>query len=92
MMTKCQSKRGPYPIGVYRTKNNKYVAILSYMRCGKRVRIDLGTYDTPEEAFLVYKEHKEAYIKSVAVVEYNKGMITYECFRALMEYQVEITD
>lgn len=52
----------------------------------------MGSYDTEHEAFAVYKEHKESYIKQIAQEEYDKGNIIEECYNAMMRYEVEITD
>lgn len=52
--------------------------------------INLGRYETIEEAFKVYKEAKEKYIKEVAK-EY-KQKIPNKLYIAMMEYEVEITD
>ena len=52
----------------------------------------LGTYDTIEEAFNVYKNAKEDIIKQVAQKEFNDGNITKRCYQAMMNYEVEITD
>ena len=65
---------------------NKFQARLSK---GNR-RIHLGYYDTPEEAFLVYKKAKEAYVKEVA--EEYKGKIDNRLYEALMNYEVDIND
>lgn len=52
----------------------------------------LGTYLTPEQAFQVYKTYKENIIKQVAQTEYDNGNITEQCYKAMMKYEVEITD
>lgn len=52
----------------------------------------LGKYETETEAFNAYKNYKEALIRRVAEDEYNKGLITYKCYKALINYEVEITD
>jgi hypothetical protein len=52
----------------------------------------LGFFKTSGEAFSVYKESKEAYIKDVAQEYYDKGLITINVYDALMKYEVEITD
>lgn len=50
----------------------------------------LGTYDTPEEAFLAYKPVKETHIKSLA--EKYKDQIDPRAYDALMNWSIEITD
>ena len=75
--------RGEYPIGVSfhkargmlrATLNNKH----------------LGHFNTPEEAFQVYKVAKEAYIKEVA--NKWKDQIDIRVYEALMDWSIEITD
>lgn len=81
--------RGKYPIGVnYRKKNKKFVAVDG----GHKNQNYLGLFDTPEEAFAAYKEHKEKRIQDLANEEFRKGNITKKCYDALMNYQIEITD
>lgn len=86
-----KKSRGTLPIGVHYLKRvNKYIA---YCSSGKEKNNNyIGLYDTIEEAFLAYKEYKEAIIKQIAQEEYNKGNITEECYQAMMNYEVEITD
>ena len=80
-------KNSKLPIGV--KKNfNKYV---SYC-CVDCKNTYIGTYDTPEKAFNAYKLFKENYIKRIAEEEYAKCNITEQCYQAMMNYQVEITD
>lgn len=50
----------------------------------------LGTYDTQEKAFEIYKYYKEKNIKVVA--DYFKSQIPTILYDALYEYEVEITD
>ena len=85
LFVKSNKIRGELPIGVCKV-GNKFQA---YLHKHNR-KIHLGTYTTPEEAFLVYKEHKELYIKEVAN-EY-KDKIPHELYDALMNYKVEIDD
>ena len=86
LFVKSNKVRGEYYIGVYKN-GNKFEAQLSK---GNGKQIPLGLYDTPEEAFLTYKQAKEAYIKEVA--EEYKGKIDPRAYEALMKYEVEITD
>jgi hypothetical protein len=51
-----------------------------------------GVFDTPEEAFYAYKKKREFVIKEVSKREYALGNITERCYKAMMNYQVEITD
>lgn len=50
----------------------------------------LGSYNSPEEAFKVYKEFKEKNIKQVA--DYYKNKIPQKLYDAMCKYEVEITD
>lgn len=73
------------PLGIYYwEERNKYIA-----RYNKK---SLGYYKSSEEAFGVYKKHKEAHIKQVAQEEYEKGTISKKCYEAMMKWEVEITD
>ena len=85
LFTKCDKRRGEYHIGVYK-KGNKFKAQLS--KNGKQIH--LGLFNTPEEAFLTYKQAKEEYIKEVA--EEYKDKFPCELYEALMKYEVEIDD
>lgn len=83
----ARAARGKYPIGVsYRYK--KYVAQINY----GSGNVSLGRYNTIEEAFSVYKEAKEGYVRKIAQEYYDKGEITKRAYDALMRYDVEITD
>jgi len=89
LLLKSDKIRGDYPIGVtYYPRNKKYVASCG----GHQNHVYLGIYKTPEEAFMAYKKYKEKYIKEVATEEFNKGTITKQCYDALMNYEINITD
>lgn len=81
--------RGEYPIGVHFHKaKNKFIS-----QCAKNSKlINLGEYETSEEAFYAYKQYKENLIKEIANEEFKKGNITEKCYNAMMAYEVEITD
>ncbi len=72
-------------IGVYK-RGSSYQALLS--KRGKL--ITLGSFDTPEEAFQVYKTAKEEYIKEVA--EEWKSLIDLKVYQAMYDYKVEIIE
>lgn len=85
LITNNRKRRGTLPVGV----------TLEGGRYRVRVRVDskklhLGSYDTPEEAFAVYRKAKEANIKRMAH-KYRK-YIKPEVYEALMRYEVEIDD
>lgn len=90
LFLKREAERGQYPIGVY-YNGDGFVA-----RCRNPLIdkvVELGCYSTPEKAFyLGYKPYKENIIKQVAQIEYDAGNITKQCYDAMMNYKVEITD
>lgn len=89
LFAKSDAARGDYPIGVAKV-NSGYMA-----RCKNpftNVMEYLGVYTTPEKAFLAYKKYKEKAIKQMAQEEYDNDNITKECYEAMMNYKVEITD
>jgi hypothetical protein len=82
-----KSVRGSFPQGViYNSTKTRYRARIQR---GDKWE-SLGTYDTPEEAFYVYKQAKEAHIKSLA--EKWKDKIDHRVYEALMNWAIEITD
>lgn len=81
-----ESKRGELPIGVMQS-GNKYEASYSNDRS---IKTTLGLYDTPEEAFYVYKDYKEKLIKQLAD-KYRK-FIPDRLYNAMYEYKVDIND
>ena len=84
---KRNAMRGDTPVGVcYNKSRNKYEAWLAK----HGITTFLGRYSTPEEAFAVYKQAKEQYIKELA--ELYRGIIPEHVYYALMNYQVEIND
>ena len=87
MFTKCDKRRGPYPLGVsfINAKNKFYASI----KRDKKTRT-IGYYDDPEEAFYAYKEAKEARIKELA--DKWKDKLDPRVYEAMYNYKVEITD
>jgi len=89
LFIKSDASRGDLPIGVIKKKNS-FLA-----RCCNPItneRDCLGTYSTSTDAFLAYKKRKEDLIKQVAQIEYFNGNITEQCYNAMIDYKVEITD
>ena len=86
LFTKADRKRGTFPIGV---SFNKSKGRFEAYCCSSTSRY-LGSYDTAEEAFYVYKKAKESQIKLLA--NRWKDQIDPRVYEALMNYQVEITD
>ena len=85
LLVKNDSKRGNLLIGV-RKNGNGFQARLNINGDTKII----GTYSTQEQAFLVYKEEKESYIKYLA--DKIKDNISPKVYNALINYIVEITD
>ena len=87
LFVKCNKIRGYLPIGViYREKSKKYEARCSANKFLKHI----GYYNTSKEAFNAYKQFKENYIKQVA--DEYKNDIPKKLYKAMYNYEVEITD
>ena len=81
------SRRGIHPSGViWNCTKTRYRARIQR----GNVWESLGTYDTPEEAFAVYKPIKEAHIKSLA--DKYKDVIDPRVYKALYEWTINIDD
>ena len=90
-VTTSDKRKHKLPIGVYYDK--KSVCHPYYTTIQKDNQSTYSQrYATPEEAFQVYKQYKETYIKQVAQEEYGKGTISKKCYEAMMRWEVEITD
>lgn len=85
VLTNSAAARGDLPIGVH-VYQGAYRAGLSV---GGKTK-HLGTFATPEEAFIAYKNEKEANIKRLA--EKYKEVLDQRAYVALQCYQVEATD
>lgn len=87
LFVKNDVNRGNYPIGVcYDKENGKYIT-----QCRvEDKRKYLGCYDTPEEAFLAYKQFKETYIKEIA--DEYKDKIPQRLYDAMYAWEVDIDD
>ena len=91
LFTKCQNRRGELPIGVYYDKKyKKYKAGLSVFKNGKSTVKSLGYFNTADEAFEVYKQAKEDYIKEVA--DEYKDEIPVKLYKSMYAYEVSIDD
>jgi hypothetical protein len=85
------SRRSKYLLGVHYDKTSKKY----YAKCkdsNLNEYVSIGPFNTEYEAFLIYKQYKEAVIKQAAEREYANGMISRQCRDALMKYEIEITD
>ena len=83
-----KTTRGDLPIGVSIEKSTNKFKVL----CGNghNEQIYLGCYNTPQEAFQVYKQYKEKVIKQVA--DEYKPYIPKELYEAMYRWKVEIDD
>ena len=89
LFIKRDSSRGEFPIGVhYYKRNKKFGVVCSFGNSSSSAY--LGLYDTPEEAFQVYKTFKENQIKQIAN-EYI-DIIPTKLYQAMIEYEVEYDD
>ena len=87
LFTYVKSIKGEHPVGVsYKKNRGKFEAY--YSNRGKRV--NLGHFNTCEEAFQDYKKAKEAHIKDVA--NEWKDRIDERTYQALLKYEVHIDD
>ena len=91
LFTKCNKSRGKDPIGVTPRSSGNYQA---YCQNEYGKSICLGTYNTKEEAFQVYKNYKERVIKKV--IDSYEGIIPEPFYTklkiAMYNYEVEIDD
>ena len=88
-----KNKRNNLPIGVCLTKQSTKFQSKCMVRDYNKKRnkkVYLGLYNTPEEAFEVYKQFKEQYIKQIA--DEYKDKIPKKLYDAMYRYEVEITD
>ena len=91
LFTKSDASRGDLPIGVsYDKEKDRYKASCSVIKNNRKTKKHLGYYNTPHEAFLAYKEFKEAYIKQVA--DEYKGRIPDKLYNAMYNWIVEEDD
>ena len=85
--TNRKNNRGKYPVGVnFHKKTGKYTASCCELN-GKRKH--LGLFDTPQEAFNVYKPFKESLCKQLALKW--KDEIDPRVYEAMMKWEVSIT-
>jgi hypothetical protein len=85
LFSKSEASRGKFPIGVYNRNNTYYTQIQKFNKL-----IYLGTYNSIDKTFEIYKIEKEKYIKEVAEIWKNK--IPDIIYQTLINYKIEITD
>ena len=95
LFTKSDKTRGNYPVGVsYRKSENIFEVACNIFdeKKHKYKRKYLGRFplNKPFQAFTVYKNFKENYIKQVA--DEYKDLIPQRLYEALYKYEVEIND
>lgn len=73
------------PIGVNRAKKRFQAHLSKY-----GVNTYVGNFETPYEAFCAYKREKESYLRELADV--YKEVLKPKVYKAIINYQVEITD
>lgn len=79
----CAKRRGSLPQGVsWSSRDNVYYA---NTRMNGRTKY-LGIFDCPQEAYEVYKEHKEAYVKEKALEWQDR--IADNVFQALVNWKL----
>lgn len=84
---KIKSKRGNYPIGVYKSNiSDKYATTIKI----DNKTYNLGYYNNVIDAFNAYKKRKEQYIKDIA--ERYKPYIPNKLYDALLKYKINIDD
>ena len=88
LLTKRESMRGEYLIGVCWHKRDKVFTATVSKNKGKQEH--LGSFKTELEAYNAYKQAKESFIKEQA--NKWKGEIDGRAYNALMNYTVEIAD
>lgn len=80
-------KRGKYPVGVSFSRVVKKFEAYTHKN-GKKIH--LGFYHTPKEAFYVYKEYKESYIRDMA--DKYKQWLPDKVYQAMYAYEIDIND
>jgi len=89
LIRSSNKSRGNTPIGVnFNKKRKKYHSHISINGFVKH----LGSFDTPEEAFGVYKIAREQYIKDMATKYFENSMISLNVMNALHNWTVDIND
>lgn len=91
MFVKSNKKKSCLPTGVTKFKD-KFDAYCKNPLIKNGYNKYLGRFSNPINAFFAYKTYKEGVIKEIAKIEFDKGNITEECYKAMMNYKVEITD
>ena len=83
ILNDCRAARGQYPLGVHKFKGS-YVALISN---GTRKQKHLGYYRTADEAYEVYRDAKEKYVREEA--EKYKEVLHPKVYKNLMAYSLK---
>ena len=86
---------GNYPIGVTRVKRKsgyRFIAQMGYKENGVKKCKVFGIFKYADEAFLAYKQGKDAYVRLVAQSYYEQGKIDELVYQALLRYEIDIND
>ena len=82
-----REKHSDLPSAVYRS-DSKIERYCSYIQYSRYERVCLGTFDTPMEAFEVYKKAKESQIKQLAKMFYDEGAILEDVYQEIMKIDI----
>lgn len=84
LFTGRKTRSSNYPVGVHwHSRDEAFIASIKANGKGKQI----GTFNTPEEAFLAYKVAKEAQIKAVA--NQYKDVLKPAVYESLMNWEIE---
>lgn len=72
--------------------HRKYAARIGNKIIDGKKTLNLGYFDTAEDAFIAYKMAKEKQLKLIANKYFSEGLITKNVYNALMHYEVQSTD
>ena len=88
MLTNSKKARGKYPVGVHwcNTKN----VFVAQCQVGNGQQDFIGYFSNPKDAFLEYKNFKEARIKRLA--DQFRNEIDPRAYEALMAYKITMED
>ena len=88
LLNKSIEKNRPIPNGVKKKEYKNKTSYCAYLSKEGKVK-HLGSYDSIEKAFSVYKQEKKSYIKEVAQKYFSQGKITKRVYDALIDYEVQ---
>ncbi len=86
--TKREKSRGDYPLGVSLHKQVNRFMVSGHELAGKTIY--LGLYDTPEEGFNVFLDHKKRQAKMLANI--YDGLVDERVIHSLMNFTLSMED